>query len=110
MHCYRFQSRAQFRTLAAAEGLLTADDELITASHTFAIYERGVITKGGEYDPETGEVITPPKVLSGWHVNVVGDLAPEAWDQYLVVVNHAVSIFFGGPTQAPATPILEAMA
>ena len=39
MHCYRFQSRAQFRTLAAAEGLLTADDELITASHTFAIDE-----------------------------------------------------------------------
>ena len=107
MYCYRFQSRAQFRTLAAAEGLVTADDELITASHTFTIYERGVITKGGEYDPETGEVIVAPTVLSGWHVNVVGDLAPEAWDQYLVVVNHPACIFFGGPTHAPATVILE---
>ena len=39
MYCYRFQSRTQFRTLAAAEGLVTTDDELITASHTFAIDE-----------------------------------------------------------------------
>jgi hypothetical protein len=109
MYCYRFQSQAQFRTLAAAEGLVTADDKLITAGHTFAIDEVGTITKGGKYDPVTGEVITPPKVLSGWHVNVVGDLAPEAWDQYLAVVNHPVRVFLGGPTQAPATPILEAM-
>ena len=109
MHCYRFQSLAQFRTLAAAEGLVTEDDELILTTHTYAIRDKGLITIGGEYDPETGEVITPPKMLSGWHVNVVGDLAPEAWDQYLVVVNHPVDVFFGGPTQAPATPILEAM-
>jgi hypothetical protein len=39
MYCYKFSTRAQFRTLAAAEGLLTADDELITASHTFALDE-----------------------------------------------------------------------
>lgn len=39
MNCYRFQSRNQFRTLAAAEGLLTEDDELITNSHTHAIDE-----------------------------------------------------------------------
>lgn len=100
MYCFRFPDRKTFRTLAAAEGLLTADDELITASHTFAIDEIGVITKGGEYDLETGEVITPPKVLSGWHVNVVGDLAPEAWDQYLVVVNHPVRVFFGCSTKS----------
>ena len=109
MYCYRFSSRNQFRTLAAAEGLLTADDELITASHTYAIDEVGIISKGGEYDPETGEVITPPKVLSGWHVNVFGDLAPEAWDQYLVIVNHPVRIFAGGATQAPPNDILIEM-
>ena len=110
MYCYRFQSRSQFRTLAAADGLLTEGGELITASHTFAIDEVGTISKGGTYNPETGEVITPPTVLSGWHVNVVGDLAPEAWDQYLAVVNHPVCIFFGGPTQAPDTATLEAIA
>jgi len=109
MYCYRFNSRNQFRTLAAAEGLLTEDDELITNSHTHALDEIGIITEGGEYDPETGEVITPPTPLIGWHVNVIGDLAPEAWDQYLVVVNHPTRTFFGGPTQAPDTATLEAM-
>jgi hypothetical protein len=107
MNCYKFTSRAKFRTLAKSQGLLTDDGELITASHTHAIDEVGIITKGGEYDPETGEVITPPTVLAGWHVNTTGDLAPEAWDQYLVVVNHPARTFFGGPTQAPDTPILE---
>ena len=92
MYCYRFQSRAQFRTLAAAEGLVTADDELITASHTFAIDEVGTITKGGEYDPETGEVITPPKVLSGWHVNFAGEL-PDGWEEYVVSPENPVRVW-----------------
>ena len=105
MYCYRFPTRNQFRTLAAAEGLLTEDDELITASHTFAIDEVGVIYKGGTYDVE-GVVITPPVALSGWHVNTQG-LAPEAWDQFLVVVNSPSRVFFGGPTQAPSDDILE---
>ena len=109
MNCYRFPSRAKFRSLAAAEGLLTEDDELILTTHTYAIRDKGIITIGGEYDPETGEVITPPVTLPGYHVNVTGDLAPEAWDRYLVVVNHPVDVFFGGPTQAPDTAILEAM-
>jgi len=106
MYCYRFNSRNQFRTLAAAEGLVV-DDELITASHTFAIDEIGTIYEGGTYDAD-GEVITPPVALPGWHVNYAGE-PPEAWDQYLVVVNSASRIFFGGPTQAPSDDILEEM-
>jgi hypothetical protein len=109
MNCYKFPTRAKFRSLAAAEGLLNEDDELILTTHNYAIDEVGVISKGGKYDPETGEVITPPVTLPGYHVNVIGDLAPEAWDRYLVVVNHPARVFFGGPTQAPDTPILEAM-
>ena len=109
MNCYRFTSRNQFRTLAAAEDLLTEDDELITCSHTHAIDEIGLLYEGGTYDAN-GEVITPPVALPGWHVNVIGDLAPEAWDQHLVVVNTASRIFFGGTTQAPSDEILEAMA
>ena len=107
MYCFRFNSRTQFRTLAAAEGLLTEDDELITASHTFAIDEVGVIYEGGTYDAE-GVVITPPVALSGWHVNTLG-IAPEAWDSHLIIVNSASRIFFGGPTSAPDTATLEAM-
>jgi len=87
MYCYKFQSRTQFRTLAEAEGLITEDGELITASHSHAIDEIGTITKGGEYDPETGKVITPPTVISGWHVNYAGE-PPEAWEQYLVTPQH----------------------
>jgi hypothetical protein len=107
MYCYKFNSRNQFRTLAAAEGLVV-DDELITASHTFAIDEIGTLYEGGTYDAE-GNVITPPVALPGWHVNYAGD-PPEAWDAHLVVVNSASRIFFGGPTQVPSDDILEAMA
>ena len=108
MYCYRFNSRNQFRTLADAEGLITEDDQLITASHTFAIDEVGTITEGGTYDAE-GVVITPPVVLTGWHVNTTG-IAPEAWDQHLVIVNTASRVFFGGAAQAPDTATLEEMA
>ena len=106
MYCYRFNNRNQFRTLAAAEGLLATDGELITNSHTHAIDELGTIYEGGTYDAE-GVVITPPVALPGWHVNTLG-LAPEAWDEFLVVVNSPSRIFFGGPTQVPTDDILEA--
>jgi hypothetical protein len=109
MYCFRFPTRQQFRTLAAAQGLIDADGNLITSSHTHALDEIGTIHEGGTYDPETGEVITPPTALTGWHVNTIG-LAPEAWDQYLVVVNSPARIFLGGPTQAPDSATLEAMA
>ena len=92
MYCFRFQSRAQFRALAAAEGLLTEDDELITASHTHAIDEIGTIYEGGEYDPETGEVIVAPTVLDGWHVNFQGVL-PDGWDEFLVTPNDPYRVF-----------------
>lgn len=113
MYCFRFESQEQFRTLAAAAGYVTTDEDgnevLITGGHGWALDEIGVITEGGEYDPETGEVITPPTALDGWHVNAMG-LAPEAWDDYLVIVNTPARVFFGGPTQAPPTEILEEIA
>jgi len=108
MYCFRFNSRNQFRTLAAAEGLVTEDDELITASHTFAIDEIGTLYEGGTYNAD-GEVITPPVALAGWHVNYAGE-PPEAWDAHLIIVNSASRIFFGGPTQAPSDDTLEEMA
>jgi hypothetical protein len=92
MHCYKFPTRAHFRSLAEAEGLVTEEGELITASHSHAIDEVGTITKGGEYDPETGEVITPPTVISGWHVNYAGD-PPEAWEEYLVTPQHPARVW-----------------
>ena len=85
MHCYKFPTRAQFRTLAAAEGLITDDGELITASHSRAIDEIGTIIKDDI-----------PR--SGWHVNYAGE-PPEAWQQYLVTPQHPSSVFFGGDAQ-----------
>jgi hypothetical protein len=109
MYCYRFPDRETFRTLAAAEGLVTEDDDLITDSHTHSLVEVGTISRGGEWDPETGDVITPPEVLNGWHLNFVGE-PPAAWDPYLIVVNHPVNVFLGGATEAPSTAVLERIA
>ena len=91
MNCYRFNSRNQFRSLAAAEVLLTEDDELITNSHTHAIDEIGIIYEGGTYDAE-GVVITPPTALTGWHVNYVGNL-PEGWKEFAVFPKQPVRVW-----------------
>jgi hypothetical protein len=92
MFRYRFPDEQAFLSLAEVEGLITEEGELITASHTHAIDTVGTITEGGTYDPETGEVITPPTVLSGWHVNYAGE-PPEAWEQYLVTPQHPVRVW-----------------
>jgi hypothetical protein len=109
MNCFRFPDRDTFRALADAEGLLTEDGELIACGHIHAIDEVGIISRGGEWDPETGEVIVPPTIINGWHVNFLGD-PPPAWDAFLVVVNHPSRVFLGGATHAPKTAILEAIA
>jgi hypothetical protein len=79
MHCYKFPTRAQFRTLAEAEGLITDEGELITASHSHAIDEVGTIVKDDI-----------PR--SGWHVNYAGE-PPEAWQQYLVTPQHPARVW-----------------
>lgn len=104
-YCYKFDSRQQFRTLAAAEGLINADGDLIVSSLTHALDEIGTIYEGGSLSPE-GEVITPPVALTGWHVNTIAQ-APVAWDAYLVIVNTPARVFLGCPTQAPTSDILE---
>jgi hypothetical protein len=59
------------------------EEVVITASHQWAIDCIGTITRGGEYDPETGDVIVAPTVLDGWHVNFAGVL-PDGWDEFVV--------------------------
>lgn len=96
---YRFPDHDTFRTLAAAEGLIATDSggiqTLITSSHAHSLDEIGTITTGGSWNPETGDVIEPPVILDGWHVNTSDNLAPEAWEPYLIVVNTPVRVFFG---------------
>lgn len=91
-HYLRFPNEKTGMATLDAAGLLTEDGEYITASHTHALDCIGSISIGGTYDPETGEVITPPTVLSGWHVNYVGNL-PEGWEQYAVYPANPVRVW-----------------
>ena len=75
-----------------AAGLLTDDDAPITASHTHALDVIGSINIGGTYDPETGDVITPPTLLPGWHCNYIGEL-PDGWEQYVVTPEAPVRVW-----------------
>jgi len=79
-------------TAAASEAGFMADDTLAAYTHDRAIDVVGTITRGGEYDPETGEVIVAPTVLDGFHVNYSGDL-PEAWEEYVVAPEQPYRVF-----------------
>jgi hypothetical protein len=91
-HFLRFPNEATGMAALEAAGLLTEDGLPITASHTHALDCIGTITRGGEYDPETGEVLVPPTVLDGWHCNYVGEL-PDGWEQYVVSPEQPVRVF-----------------
>jgi len=86
-HCLRFPDESTGMAALDAAGLTTTNENgdtvVLTASHTHALDVVGPIYRGGTYDPETGEVITPPVLLSGWHVNYIGML-PEGWAEYAV--------------------------
>ena len=82
MNFLRFPDKSAWLTAAAEAGFIV-DDTLAAYTHTHAIDVVGTITRGGEYDPETGAVIVAPTMLAGFHVNYSGDL-PETWDEFLV--------------------------
>ena len=81
-HFLRFPDESAW-TAAATEAGFLIDDTLAAYTHDHAIDVVGTITRGGEYDPETGAVIVAPTVLAGFHVNYSGDL-PETWAEFVV--------------------------
>ena len=87
----RFPDEATW-TAAATEAGFLIDDTLAAYTHDRAIDVVGTITRGGEYDPETGEVIVAPEVLDGWHVNLAGEL-PDGWEEYVVSPENPVRVF-----------------
>jgi hypothetical protein len=89
---FRFPDEATGTAALEAAGLLNEDGECITASHTHALDVIGVISRGGEYDPETGDVIVAPEVLDGWHVNYVGNL-PDGWDEFAAYPANPVRVW-----------------
>ena len=79
-------------TAAASEAGFMANDTLAAYTHDRAIDVVGTITRGGEYDPETGDVIVAPTVLAGFHVNFAGVL-PETWAEFLVAPEQPYRVF-----------------
>jgi hypothetical protein len=82
MNFLRFTDESAWTAAATDAGYIT-DDTLAAYTHDHAIDVVGTITRGGEYDMETGDVIVAPTVLDGWHVNFCGNL-PNGWDEFLV--------------------------
>jgi hypothetical protein len=82
MNFLRFPDESTWTAAATEAGFIT-DNTLAAYTHDRAIDCIGTITRGGEYDPETGEVIVAPTVLDGFHVNFIGEL-PDGWDEFLV--------------------------
>ena len=91
MNFLRFPDESAWTTAATEAGFLI-DDTLTAYTHGHAIDVVGTITRGGEYDPETGDVIVAPEVLDGWHVNFAGEL-PDGWDDYLVEPANPYRVF-----------------
>ena len=87
---FKFTDEAAWLTAARAAGfMITVTDEegneteqLQAYTSNRAIDVVGTITEGGEWDDEGNELVAPT-VLSGWHVNYLGDL-PTGWESYEV--------------------------
>jgi hypothetical protein len=95
-HFLRFPDESTGMAALAEAGFTATNKDgtvrILTASHTHALDCIGPITRGGTYDPDTGEVITSPTLLEGWHVNYIGDL-PEGWEQYAVTPEQPVRVW-----------------
>jgi hypothetical protein len=93
---FLFPDEAAWINAARAAGFMTTDEEgaerLATFTKDRAIDVIGTITRGGEWDDE-GNVITPPTVLDGYHINYQGKL-PEGWEQYAVYPKTPVRSWF----------------
>jgi hypothetical protein len=92
---FRFPNETVGMDALRSAGFIATDEEgnesIITASHNHALDVIGEIQRGGEWDEE-GNVITPPTVLDGWHVNLQGEL-PEGWEQYVVHPQNPVRVW-----------------
>ena len=94
---FRFADEAAWTEAATEAGFFSEPDEdgnttLLAYTNDRAIDVIGVITRGGEWDYETGEVIVAPTVLDGWHVNYQGVL-PDGWDAYAVFPANPVRVW-----------------
>jgi hypothetical protein len=65
-------------------------------THDWAVDDVGVIyNDDGVYDPDTGDVITPPTPMDGWHVNYKAATLPSDLEAYVVTPNSPHRKFAG---------------
>ena len=93
---FRFADEAAWITAAKTAGFYVTDPdtgtELLKAyTSNHAIDVIGIISEGGEWDDNDNE-IEAPTVLSGWHVNYLGNL-PTGWESYEVTPSTPYRVF-----------------
>jgi hypothetical protein len=112
MICYQFPNRATWRQLAIQTGLaarVNGEFQLLSG-HGIAIDEVGsVVTVDAVVDAATGNVITPPVLAPGFHVNLIHPDPPEELDSYLIMVNSPSRIFFGQDGSVPDDETVDAI-
>jgi hypothetical protein len=78
----RFPDEATFRASLPADFIQYGETGSPLPDGVQAIRIIGPMYSGGTYDAQ-GNVITPPTLVAGWHVNVLGTL-PDAWKAYQI--------------------------
>ena len=95
----RFPSQDVWKQAATAVGVLSVvdgEEQWSYYTHDWAVDDVGVIyNDDGVYDPETGDVITPPTPMDGWHVNYKAATLPSDLEAYVVTPNSPHRKFAG---------------
>ena len=95
----RFPSQDVWKQAATAVGVLSVvdgEEQWSYYNHDWAVDDVGVIyNDDGVYDPDTGDVITPPTPMDGWHVNYKAATLPSDLEAYVVTPNSPHRKFAG---------------
>lgn len=95
----RFPTEAAWIAACEVAGYWIEDPEgedrplLLSHDHTFDVL--GTLYEPGTYDPETGEELTPPVPLEGFHVNAKLPALPAGWDAFVVTPAQPQRVFAG---------------
>jgi hypothetical protein len=103
----RFPSQEVWEQVATAVGVLSVvnlgteeepdmQQQWSYYTHDWAVDDVGVIyNDDGVYDEDTGDVITPPTPMDGWHVNYKAATLPSDLEAYVVTPNSPHRKFAG---------------
>ena len=93
----RFPSESAWLAAAQTAGYWITEEPArpLLMSHHHYISVLGELTEGGEWDPATGEVITLPVLIEGFHVNACfADVTlPEGWGAFVVTPTQPQRVF-----------------